>query len=100
MYYCLDGYNTANGFRGRTILFNRTTLSLLQQKVDKLLTQKCKPVWCKKVSRHPGIRRSNLRLHASSSSPIRNCEFPELILRFDSRAHSDDNYAYVTPVEG
>jgi hypothetical protein len=32
--------------------------------------------------------------------PNANCEFPELILRFDSRAHSDDNYAYVTPVEG
>jgi hypothetical protein len=28
MYHCFDDYNTANGFRERTILFNRQTLSL------------------------------------------------------------------------
>ena len=41
------------------------------------------------------------------SAPPRTVQFPhselrvpELILRFDSRVHSDDNYVYVTPVEG
>jgi len=33
-------------------------------------------------------------------SPICFSGFPKLFLRFDTRAHSDHNYAYVTPVEG
>jgi hypothetical protein len=43
---------------------------------------------------------SGLRFARISSFSILIPRFHKSILRFDSRTHSDDNYAYVTPVEG
>ena len=67
MYYCFDGYNTANGFRGRTILFNRTTLSLLRRKNGQILTKNANPPRTKKFR---GIHEFAQRICASAYRPV------------------------------
>jgi hypothetical protein len=66
---------------------------------DKLVTKNANPLGAKKFR---GIHEFASRICASTHVQFPNSKLrvPELILRFDSRAHSDDNYVYVTPVEG
>jgi hypothetical protein len=48
MYHCFDDYNTANGFQGRIILFNRTTLSPAAEKQTNSSPKNANPLRAKK----------------------------------------------------
>jgi hypothetical protein len=68
MYHGLDVRSPANGFRRRTILFKRTTLTL-GGKINEPLPQN-KPAGLKKVSPHSEFSAINARLFLSFISLI------------------------------
>ena len=97
--YCLDEINTRNGFHGGSNLFKRVTLSLAH--LDRHTHPTCiKPASHAEVSRYCLSLSTAPRLAPVSTFSIQIFRYSSAILRFDTRAHSDDNYAYVTPVEG
>ncbi|MGC1090027.1 MAG: hypothetical protein WA894_16425, partial [Candidatus Acidiferrum sp.] len=95
---CFDDDSNANGFRARNILLKRATRSGACPNA-RTSPQRIQPCSREEVSRPSLFLFPASQRLLFANSLVRNSKFPELFLRFDSRADSDDNYVYVTPVE-